>query len=366
MKNIIKKFFPVFISLISLLLFEMINNVTSIAQKNAINLQVTGNIIMIILSVCSIVFVYFVGKQMGKTSNEYFLNGFAIVVSAFVLNIDVFHDEIEVMSDFFSGWHAMWSAWFIILVLWFTGIGKATYNLLGDAAERCKKGVSTTADWAENAFVRADKGIMAAVGFGIVFWIVFLIYLYKEKTEVFAEEVFERSLYFWLVWFVICTFIFCFAGFGKKIVPFINNSQNINILNCIIYLMIGTGCVFLLSKIFPDISSIIQSVLGLLTTVLAIIALIVHAVQNKKTAKNRVATGVSGTKPMVQLEDRDKINKSDLAFCFGVIVMTTGIIFALGAITDEGKNILTSGSIEDYQEVIELITVGMQLITELF
>lgn len=124
MKQGMKNIFPTFLSLVIILVFEIINNVDAIRYTMKFDLQLIGNVLLVIIGAYSVLCISIELKQSCKLLEVHWLNNFFIVVSAFVLNVIVFEDKISKFKNLFTEWHTVWSLWFCILSIWFTNIGK--------------------------------------------------------------------------------------------------------------------------------------------------------------------------------------------------------------------------------------------------
>lgn len=346
MKQGMKNIFPTFLSLVNLLAFEVLNNVDAIKQNQKIDLQTIGNTLILILSTYSIWRIIVEIKQTQKHQVVHYLNNFLIIASAFLLNIYIFKNEIVKISNIFNGWHAWWSIWFTILFLWFTGIGKSTFEMFIKIGKSIGNGARCLKGWASNAIKNIHKGVISAIISGLVLWFVFLGFIHAGKSDVSVEMICRESLIFWCGWFIICMLISFFANFHSQIGQVMKDKKNTNVIKVFLWTIIGAVILLVIMQVFPTLFPVIGSML-LFPLIIIVLVTIVFYTERENLIKIF------------------KMKWIDLAVvCVVVIGVTFILLPSMGAASEEGQSILASNNIEAFKTFMELIIAGIEIVKE--
>ena len=342
MKQGIKIIFPAFLGLVNILIFEILNNIDAIRQNLKFDLQLIGNVLLIMLAVYSVLRIIEELKQGRRLLEVHYLNNLLIVVSAFVLNIKIFENKIIKFVDFFTGWHILWFVWFCILFFWLTGLGEKIYIIFKNMVRNIGNGVKCFGIWTMESVRRSNKGMVLLVISGLVLWFVLLKFMLEGKSEVPVEILLEKSLIFWCGWFITWMLILFFINFLPQIGPSVKNRLSGKIIEVCIWIAISVVTMFVTLKVFP----IILSVLGSLLLFAIIIFLFLSTVIYKKRKK---------------LNDIFMVNGADLIVVLGVLVLVTFIFLPIaGTISTEGR----LSNVEDFKTYMELIIAGIELVKE--
>lgn len=346
MKRGIKNIFPTFLSLFNLLFFEIVNNSEVIKQNLQLNIQTVGNVLILIISTYSIWHIIVEMKQRGNHLEIHYLNNYLIILSAFVLNINIFENKIQRILDFFTGWHTMWSILFVVLSLWFTGIGKSTYKILKNIACYVIDSGKSFINWGLAEIKKAHKGALFVVSFGFIMWLALLQLINKGKNEIFMEQLFKESLIFWCAWFIICMLIFFFVDFSTKINVAVKDMKNTNVMKFFLWTVLGVAVLFVSLQVFPSIFPIIGNVLSFPVIISLIVATVIYFGKEK-------FAGIF------------MLNWKDVAVVCGIVIAVTFILLPMiGVTSKEGQDILDSNSVETFKTFMELITMGIEIIKE--
>lgn len=346
MRRRIKNIFPTFFSLLSLLAFEILNNVDVIKQNFQIDFQIIGNVLILIIGTYNILHITMEMKQSHNILEIYYLNNYLTILSAFILNIDIFENEIERISDFFVGWHTMWSTLFLVSSLWFTGIGKSTYGILKNMVQYVMNSGKSFINWALGEIKNIHKGVLFVVSFGLIIWFALLVHVNKEKYDFFMEQFFRYSLIFWCAWFIICILIFFFVNFSVKISEVVKDMKSANIMKLFLWIIIGVVVLFVSLQVFPLIFSTIGNMLPFPLTISLVAAAIIF------WGKEKFARVLM-------------VNWKDVAVVFGIVILVTFVLLPIiGAASNEGQDILISDNVENFKTFIELIMMGIGTIRE--
>ncbi len=346
MKQGMKNIFPTFLSLGILLVFEILNNVDVIKINLKIDLQTISNILILIISTYSIWCITVKMKQYHNHLEVYYLNNFLNGLSAFVLNINIFENKIVRFSDFFTGWHTLWSIWLIVLFLWFSGIGKNIYKMFKSMFGYVIGGVKCFSGWVLDAIGNTHKGVIFAIGFGVILWFASFIIINKGRSEVSIELIFKESLIFWCGWFIICMLIFFFANFSTKIGQAVKDMKNANVMKFFLWAVIAVVVLFVVLQVFPYMFPVLGNMLSFPIIISLLTVMVVYVGKEK-------------------LDEIIMVNWKDVVVVCGIVILVTFIFLpTLGVASDEGQSILASKSVEDFKTFMELITVGIGLIKE--
>lgn len=346
MKLEIKNIFPVFLSLFNLLFFEIVNNTETIKQNLQIDIQTVGNVLVLMISTYSIWRIIVEREQKDSHLEICYLNYYLTILNAFVLNVGIFENKIERILDFFSGWHTIWSILFLVLSLWFTGIGKSTYDILKNIVCYIMDIGKALINWGVKEINNTHKGILVVVSLGLIIWLVLLLPINKEKSEFFMGQFFKDSFIFWCAWFIICMFIFFAVNFLTKIGQVVKDIKNMNIIKFFLWAVMSVAALFVLLQVFPSIFPLIGNMLSFPLIIYLAVAAVVYF-GKEKFAKMFM------------------INWKDFIIVCGIFILVTFILLPIiGAVSEKGQKILASDTMETFQSFMELITIGIGVIKE--
>lgn len=341
-----KDIFPAILGLLCLLIIEIINVTGIVMQSQRENFQTISNILLLIIGAYSLFCVVMQMKKSGDGVQIHFLNNLMIVVSAYVLNIDIFENKIQDPSQLLTGWHVLWTLWTVAMILWFSGMGKRIYELETKVFQYL---IGTTADiagWIESTVRASNKGVLFYIVGGIVFCQAFLAVGYILGWFS-GQEIPRQSLFFWGIW----TMIYILGSFFASFYPRIRQlPEEIGIVKIFKYFMMSVIVVIILFvtiQVFPSLFQVVGTILsGLMLAFLLLVA--VFLTGKRILSKFKILCW------------------KDICFLLSIVIIVTFVLIPLlGATTLSGKNVLNSQSIENLTKFVELFTAGLEFVKAL-
>ena len=337
-----KSFLPGIGGLFCLLLIEIINTIGIVNQQQKENFQTISNILLLIIGSIGVFYSITEKESSGKYELLQFISNFLTIVSAYVLNIDVFGNNIQKFFDLFTGWHIMWFLWSVALILLFSGAGIKCYELIQSIFHYFVEKTRDSVYGIENAIRKSHKGVFFSVFAGAILWLVFLG-IGNTGNWIVKRDIPENSLLFWFFWCMICMLIAFFGSLLPKIKQSVDDLRPTRILKYFMLAVIILAVLFVAVQIFPSLFHMLGTIFSYLALFFLFIATLLYA----------------GKQIPIKLK---LVCWKDICFVTGIVMFVTFVLLPfLGSSTPAGEAVLGSDQIEYITKFTELFTAGLEL-----
>lgn len=210
--------------------------------------EMTSNAFMLVVVVVGFTLQTLPDKA-GNVLNHVVVSGIA-----FCMNVTVFEHTIILnqLWDSLWGWPMAWIVLAAIQILLLSGLGKKLLAQICAFLVWCKSIISLVREIGSDLVktIRQNKNICWVTVVGFILWGVYIgirIYLSSVSVVFNGTDIFEKSVWFWVTYSVICMLGYGVLGSIKKLKETIENLNGKNIL-----IVLAVMTVFVIVSVIPS------------------------------------------------------------------------------------------------------------------
>lgn len=263
---------PLFASLI-FIASALIKTVEIVSPSQWNKFEMMSNAFMLVVVVAGISLGALPDKAVSEEKAVNVLNNVVVSGIAFCMNVTVFEHEIRrnQLLDSLWGWSMGWIVLAVIQVLLLSGLGKKLLAQICAFLIWCKSIIGLVREIGSDLLntIRQNKNISLVIIAGFILWGVYIgiwIYVSSASAVFTGTDIFEKSVWLWVTYSVICILACGVRESLKKIKEIIEslNGKKILIALAVMVLLVIAGVIPFVRKVLVIIFLIPLAAMGLL------------------------------------------------------------------------------------------------------
>lgn len=297
----------------------LINTLEMVSSSQWNKFEMMSNGFMFVVVVVGFFLQGLPNKIVKGDNGRNILSNVAVSLIAFLMNVTIFEHTIQLKQFWNSlwGWSMGWIVVAVIQVLLLSELGKKLLNRICAFLIWCESiiGLVRRTGYVLWDTIRRNKSMCCIAVVGIILWGAYLgiqVYVSGASAVFTSTDIFEKSVWFWVTYSVICILVYGIGVSLKKFKDIIENLPDKKVL----VVLVGLALIVIVSVI-PSMLKVIA--IGFLIPLVAMGMLWFVVRKIDKMGKNTENDNLQGN-------DSVTINLNDL---FIVVISIVGIPLAI-------------------------------------